>query len=1590
MPIQSYIRRFWASGTRQVLLILSLLVTIAVFWSLKLTGITMAGEAFCGKDEHTHSDACLRGQLLCPLEEVQPHTHDEACLFQELICTLEESPSHTHDETCLDRVLHCQEAEVPGHIHEETCYQTQITCTQPEGQSHIHTDDCHEVTLICQKEESDTYTHSAECFRIEENLICGMEETDCHVHTEACEESILICSLEEQEGHTHGDSCYTWGSEYLCGLEESRGHSHSDDCWLPVAGEFVCGLNETEGHIHGDACYEALESCPLEEHIHEESCYSDLNADLETSDDWEMTLAGLQRSPRTVDNILAVARSQLGYTESTRNFQIDENGIRRGITRYGQWYGNPYGQWSAMFTSFCLTYAGVDTPVSAGPETLRVEWDNAGLYGSAADTVPLMGYLLFLDKDLNGAADAVAIISELDPMYTAVIEGDWEDQVAEVRYDLEAPEILGYGLVPMEDAHNPMVLPGSTYIANTTAYQTNLLVSGNSFVFYTTVNGESYAIDGNGNAVPVYIDANGAITANISDSSQLLWNYVNSNNNYRFQNAATGRYLAPGNNTATSANGTDISLRTSGSGVRIRNNNRYYALLNGTDIFVGTQAENQSSVFQLGMVQTCTVWLDGTCGGVDSLLGAAYRKESAVAGEPFRLPNANDWALYGPPKYDYVLRGWYDVVNHKYYAPGETVIITGDTVFYADWVARTYDIGVFNAQVSNTVSTNSFITTHLFDYNYLFNVLSADAQVTVSSTGHTEVWSIDQNESVDYENRETLNFIFLDYRGDAGPLDYPNNRRDGVNQYPGEDIVTGGIYNAAIGEALFSTGDLTPGKTYLGTGDHLFQIMDDPDDPHYGYYYYDSARNAAAYNQSQGRFYVYDYLEATNAELSDTKSDFLPLNSPYANTNGNSVPTTDHTSGTKYVYDAKYADSTDRVSTNYAYGMKTDIRFYLPNKPGEGGNQDLYGNDMIFEFSGDDDLWVLVDGVLALDIGGIHQAEKGMINFSTGEVTVQGVRNDALSAAVAALAPGEHTLTVMYLERGASHSNCAIYFNLAPRFKFSIQKEDVLTRDVLNGAQFSVYRDEDCTQPAELWVSEESYLKGDPATNVFTVTNGVANMWGMGAGNTYYIRETKAPDNADYGFPNGIIRLVLDKKGAATYSVIILPDTNGQISGGFTVHGFRVDEETQQAYIIATNAPKWVKEVTSVQVQKFWTDDLDHSSQSVTVYLTVTDPDGTVRRLQEALLNSEKDWQHLWENLPKYYEDGTEIQYSVEEAYVSGYYSSVQPTDTFTVTTSQWTATTNLENGKTYLLKSGSGYLSTLQNASDTGYMWVDEAIAKSSSLAQWKITQSGNTYKLTNAAGQTITFYYGNGSPTDFYASTGGESTNAKQYFRYSTSGGQIRLYYDAPNNRDYYLRSSMTSAKKFQYSTSSGDSLLFTPMTLTATTVTKPVEGDQAYQITNTPLEQETSLTVRKQWQIDSGDDPSLYQQAQVTVKLLANGKDTGRTVTLSLKNGWVDVFRGLPYEDSVGNVIQYTVEESWENKDWLPIYGEVTTSGGITPTYSTTVTNHYRWGHGVELPSTGSPARMLYILCGSSIMLFSLVYGIGSRRKRERRSY
>lgn len=114
---------------------------------------------------------------------------------------------------------------------------------------------------------------------------------------------------------------------------------------IAMAGEAHCGLTE---HSHSAECGE---SCARREHTHTVSCYANEAADVESKVDWESTLTGVPFSDDFASDLVAVARIQIGYRESESNFKLNEQGGRNGYTRYGQWYGNPYGDWSGMFVS---------------------------------------------------------------------------------------------------------------------------------------------------------------------------------------------------------------------------------------------------------------------------------------------------------------------------------------------------------------------------------------------------------------------------------------------------------------------------------------------------------------------------------------------------------------------------------------------------------------------------------------------------------------------------------------------------------------------------------------------------------------------------------------------------------------------------------------------------------------------------------------------------------------------------------------------------------------------------------------------------------------------------------------------------------------------------------------------------------------------------------------------------------------------------------------------------------------------------------------------------------------------------------------
>ena len=415
----------------QVMTCLAAAVVFCTTYALILPAITL--EKQCALPEHTHTEACytsVQGDLICTQSTEPQHTHTEECYqeTQDLVCGMSESTGHTHGAECYDQEgnLICGQEESEGHVHGEACYEAsrQLICGQTEEPAHQHTDACYSWNQV---------------------LTCGMEE---HTHSEACTatepEKAVFCG---KESHTHGESCRDEQGELTCGMEE---HTHSEACTATEPEEAVfCGK---ESHTHGESCRDEQGelTCTLEEHTHSLACYADPTADVETAEIWEQTFGNVTLTGDWRLDALAIARSQLGYAESTKNYVLAEDGqTPMGYTRYGAWKGDPYGDWNALFAAFCLHYGGAENiPTDKDCGSWAAALADAFLPAQSHEAAP--GELVFFDRDGDGAADWVAIVAEVTageegaPSGITVIAGDVDNAVQQRPYALEDPTILGY------------------------------------------------------------------------------------------------------------------------------------------------------------------------------------------------------------------------------------------------------------------------------------------------------------------------------------------------------------------------------------------------------------------------------------------------------------------------------------------------------------------------------------------------------------------------------------------------------------------------------------------------------------------------------------------------------------------------------------------------------------------------------------------------------------------------------------------------------------------------------------------------------------------------------------------------------------------------------------------------------------------------------------------------------------------------------------------------------------------------------------------------------------------------------------------
>lgn len=384
---------------------------------------------------------------------------------------------------------------------------------------------------------------------------------------------------------------------------------------------------------------------------------------------------------------------------------------------------------------------------------------------------------------------------------------------------------------------------------------------------------------------------------------------------------------------------------------------------------------------------------------------------------------------------------------------------------------------------------------------------------TVNPTGTTvnlfDYWVVngdnDSSKNINNDNKNDNTGINKDHQ-----LKFNGGAGSGINKWTGKSVIGGfgrlsfvkntlvkgypsinagtytsynthGTYKDESLDYLFNNDSQANGKQD-GKAVHnnvkgLFQLKD-------GYYVYDSygsKGNYAVYNSTTNSFNVYDKAGVYKGGVSDANlGQFFPFDSAgkVFDEKGNSL-------SPKQIIDGS-------TNLNHHFGMSVTTEFVQPASGKTTGDK-----DMVFEFSGDDDVWVYIDGVLVGDLGGIHEKATLKINFATGgvhvghvdnandpEETIQDTTIKAMFQAAGADTTNfsgntfrdstKHTLSFFYLERGAGASNTSLKFNLTTLPSSEVAKVDQ-NGEAVNGATFELYRSDG---PVRDWNKGELVAQG--------------------------------------------------------------------------------------------------------------------------------------------------------------------------------------------------------------------------------------------------------------------------------------------------------------------------------------------------------------------------------------------------------------------------------------------------------------------------------------------------------------------------------
>ena len=1450
---------------------------------------------------------------------------------------------------------------------------------------------------------------------------CGYEE---HVeHTDECytETKTLICTISDQ-AHVHDDSCYEEQRVLVCEEQEGPEHQHNEDCYTTTE-VCVCGEEEGSHHEHTDACYKVDKelTCTLPIHKHTLQCYSNPNADVETKSDWEKTFKKVDLTGNWSDDVIAVAETQIGYSESDRNYQVQKDGkTMKGYTRYGDWYGDSYGDWCAMFCSFCLHYAGVDAdlmPIEANCQNWIniLNGENYGLYHtSSSDYIPAVGDLVFFDWDKYVKADDdqaeaeeardaehIGFVAELiyddetdELVKIKTIEGNCGDRVSYMTYEIDDSRIMGYGELPANPEYctcgaaegEPHASDCPAYLADkTTNYDAvNVIVDERT----DEETGEAYIVltaEPTDEQIGKYNwqwqkSTDGESWENIEGATDLVLELPDNEETKalicRIVGIKIGSETADvtvpdnsGSDTAADREVNDSRVKAAQAPKYLKNVNRSLAPedTKGGNSGAGSSAAEPladiivSAPVPLAAIPArATITFDATNGIVNGTTGTAGESYYKGAMKITRtatnglvtLPTTDD-VKSSSMEHSYKLAGWYDVVNRKYYGEellGTEVELQGSNTpyFYADWVDEDYCVG----DAYNSIETpyiGNFVTTRLFDYNDLFNI--PNARNSNSTTPNRTGWSYSRDTSTDglifYADNFDGSWDYLCTFGTGHLGSIPHGGTPAEYQY--SDNLTTGLfskYGEIIVERLFAPESDTLGKTYAGEADYFYQF-----DPNTGYYFYDSEKNAATFNAADRKIYLYDNLtkvgnSSTSSRNSALNNDgFLPFNV------GNNTSITYPTTGGR---------------ANYWFGMSSEITFFLPSDSGTGTTNKVNGDDMIFRFSGDDDVWELVDGELILDIGGIHPRKGGYINFATGECSTKysngifGLGSDGKTE-TKKFDSGFHTLTIYYMERGGNQSNCKIEFNITPTYDLVLSKKyDTEEGPVLKGAEFSVFKDKECTIPADnLYTLTNNGEKDEMSDYVFAdiddgAEDGSIRCTGMVPTTTYYIKETKAPENMSAMGDNWVIELDINKHAQPT----VIAYGEGDMEFWTFADAFKFDENNSLRILLDVFNNPYIGGEVDIPIQKIWTDeDVTPHHDPVKFDLYANGDDTGIR----ITLSEDNGWENMFTNLKKYDENGDEYVYTVKEEVPDGYDASFEDASFEVTKPAKWEPVTSLKAGKIYRFVTAGKALSI--NSSNKP---VPDDIDDSSTAQQWLAVANGSGVVLRNVNKNTRYLYTG-------YNSINTSTSTSSRQAVYSNSLLKVGSYYVTMSGSSVSASSSGTSLEAYE----------FVPA------VTSTIPG---YKFTNTPKEKTIDIEIKK---VDESRNTITTSPAKFEIytdygseeqALFASGETADGVLKVeALEIGtpyWIVEVKAPDGYNLMEGAKQFIVDSDGKI-NLHEAYGDIYVENGET------VVLCVKNPSGYELPETGGVGTVIFYALGATLTAGALMYWYVTKSRKEGRA-